>query len=55
MSLRRRSCGVEVAPVRAEPNDDAEQVTQAVSGEPLAVEEKRDGWCSVVTVYEYRG
>ena len=28
-------CAVEVAPVRAEPRDDAEQVTQALRGEPL--------------------
>ena len=48
-------CGVEVAPVRAEPRDDAEQVTQALRGEPLAVEEEREGWAGVVTAYGYPG
>ena len=36
-------CAVEVAPVRAEPRDDAEQVTQALHGEPLRVEERSRG------------
>jgi cell wall-associated NlpC family hydrolase len=48
-------CAVDVAPVRAEPRDDAEQVTQALHGEPLRVEERRDGWARVVTAYEYPG
>jgi cell wall-associated NlpC family hydrolase len=48
-------CGVEVAPVRAEPRDDAEQVTQALRGEPLEVPERRDGWARVVTSYGYPG
>lgn len=48
-------CAVEVAPVRAEPRDDAEQVTQALAGEPLRVEERRDGWARVVTAYDYPG
>ncbi len=43
MSLRRRSCSVDVAPVRAEPEEAAEQVTQALRGEPLTVHERRDG------------
>ena len=30
-----RSCGLEVAAIRAAPRDDAEQVTQALAGEPL--------------------
>jgi cell wall-associated NlpC family hydrolase len=55
MSLRRRSCGVDVAPVRAEPEESAEQVTQALRGEPLTVHERRDGWCFVVTAYDYPG
>jgi len=33
-----RVCTAEVAPVRAEPDEAAEQVTQALAGEPLAVE-----------------
>ena len=48
-------CAVEVAPLRAEPRDDAEQVTQALRGELLAVEEERDGWARVVTGYGYPG
>ena len=48
-------CGVDVAPVRADPADDAEQVTQALGGEPLRVEERRDGWARVVTAYDYPG
>ena len=46
---------VDVAPVRAEPSDDAEQVTQALRGEPLAVEERRDDWTRVRTFYDYPG
>ena len=48
-------CGVEVAAVRAEPREDADQVTQALRGEPLEVEERRDGWARVVTAYGYPG
>jgi cell wall-associated NlpC family hydrolase len=48
-------CGVDLAPVRAEPRDDAEQVTQALAGEPLTVEERRDGWARIRTAYDYPG
>lgn len=48
-------CGVEVATVRAEPTDDAEQVTQLLRGEPVRVEGRRDGWARVRTAYEYPG
>jgi gamma-D-glutamyl-L-lysine dipeptidyl-peptidase len=48
-------CAVELAPVRAEPAADAEQVTQALHGEPLVVEELRDGWARVRTAYGYPG
>ena len=48
-------CGVDVAPVRAEPSEVAEQVTQALRGEPLVVEERRDGWARVRTAYDYPG
>lgn len=51
----RLSCAVEVAPVRAGPRDDAEQVTQALAGEPLTVEERRDGWVRIRTAYDYPG
>jgi cell wall-associated NlpC family hydrolase len=41
--------------VRAEPRDDAEQVTQALRGEPLRVEERAEGWARVLTAYDYPG
>ena len=50
-----RSCAVDVAALRAEPDDAAEQVTQAVLAEPLWVEEERDGWARVRTLYDYPG
>jgi cell wall-associated NlpC family hydrolase len=48
-------CSEPVAPLRAEPDRDAEQVTQALDGEPLTVLERRDGWAHVSTAYEYFG
>jgi cell wall-associated NlpC family hydrolase len=48
-------CAVDVASVRAEPDDEAEQVTQALRGEPLEVDERRDGWARVRTAYDYPG
>jgi len=48
-------CAVEVAPIRAEPRDDAEQVTQALRGDPLEVGETREGWARVSTAYGYPG
>jgi gamma-D-glutamyl-L-lysine dipeptidyl-peptidase len=48
-------CAVAVAAIRAEPDDAAEQVTQALLGEPLLVEEERHGWARVRTAYDYPG
>ena len=48
-------CGVDVAPLRAEPDDAAEQVTQALAGEPLSVSERRGTWVRVTTAYDYPG
>ena len=48
-------CAVEVAAVRAEPSDDAERVTELLRGEPVAVEERRDGWARIRTAYDYPG
>jgi cell wall-associated NlpC family hydrolase len=48
-------CGVDVAPVRRRPDESEEQVTQALLGEPLRVEERREGWVRVVTAYDYPG
>jgi gamma-D-glutamyl-L-lysine dipeptidyl-peptidase len=50
-----RTCVVEVAPVRAKPDDASEQVTQVLRGEPLTVEESHDGWARVRTAYDYPG
>ena len=48
-------CRAAVAAIRAEPDDDAEQVTQALLGEPLAVEEQNGDWTRVRTAYDYPG
>jgi cell wall-associated NlpC family hydrolase len=52
--MSRRRCRA-LAPIRAEPRDDAEQVSQALPGEPLLVDEERAGWARVLTEYEYPG
>jgi gamma-D-glutamyl-L-lysine dipeptidyl-peptidase len=49
------ACGVDIAPLHAEPDAASEQVTQALRGEPLRVDERRDGWARVVTAYDYPG
>jgi cell wall-associated NlpC family hydrolase len=48
-------CSVEVAAVRAEPRDDAERVTELLQGEPVEVDERRDGWAKIRTAYDYPG
>ena len=48
-------CAVDVAALRAEPRDEAEQVTQVVRGEPLEVEGRAGGWANVRTTYGYPG
>ena len=50
---RRRTERLE--PLRAEPRDDAEQVSQVLPGEPVEVEEVRDRWARVRTDYDYPG
>jgi gamma-D-glutamyl-L-lysine dipeptidyl-peptidase len=50
-----RAVVAEVAPVHRDPDASSEQVTQALAGEPLTVEEWRDGWARVRTVYDYPG
>jgi cell wall-associated NlpC family hydrolase len=42
-------------PLRAGPDQGAEQVTEALPGEPLLVLETRDGWTRVRTAYDYPG
>jgi cell wall-associated NlpC family hydrolase len=41
--------------VRAAPDDSSEQVTQALAGEPLTVEERRGDWARIRTAYDYPG
>ena len=41
--------------MRAEPRDDAEQVTQALLGEPLHVVVRGGGWARIETLYGYPG
>jgi hypothetical protein len=53
--VERLICRVAVAPVRAEPVDDAERVTELLAGDVVAVEEQRDGWARIVTAYDYPG
>ncbi len=48
-------CAIDVAPIHAEPDPTSEQVTQALRGEPLSVEERRGGWARIETAYGYRG
>ena len=55
MSGEVRVCVADVAPVRAEPDDSSEQVTQVLRGEPLRVEETRGDWARVRTAYDYPG
>jgi cell wall-associated NlpC family hydrolase len=44
-----------LTPLRAEPRDDAEQVTEALPGEPLELVETRAPWTRVRTAYGYPG
>lgn len=48
-------CRFDLAPMRAEPSDGAEQVTQALRGEPLTVEQTSGEWARVRTAYDYPG
>jgi len=48
-------CALELASLHAEPDESSERVTQALRGEPLLVEERRDGWALVRTAYDYPG
>lgn len=54
-SLGEHTFARQLAPLRAEPADDAEQVTQALRGEPLRVLEERGDWVRVETAYVYPG
>jgi cell wall-associated NlpC family hydrolase len=54
-SLGEHTFACQLAPLLAEPRDGAEQLTQALPGEPLTVLEERDGWARVKTEYDYPG
>jgi hypothetical protein len=54
-SLGEHTFARQLAPLRAEPADDAEQVTQALRGEPLRLFEERGEWARVETAYAYPG
>ena len=41
--------------MRVAPDDSSEQVTQALAGEPLTVEERSAGWVRIRTAYDYSG
>jgi gamma-D-glutamyl-L-lysine dipeptidyl-peptidase len=55
MSLHPRSGALRLAAIHAEPRDDAEQVTQALPGEPLDVDHEQGEWAHVRTAYGYPG
>jgi hypothetical protein len=44
-------CRLRAARVRAAPDDSSEQVTQALAGESLTVEERRNCWARIRTAY----
>ena len=54
-SLGEHTFARQLAPLRAEPAENAEQVTQALAGEPLRVLEERGEWVRVETAYAYPG
>jgi cell wall-associated NlpC family hydrolase len=54
-SLGEHTFARQLAPLRAEPSEDAEQVTQVLAGEPLGVLEEHGGWLRVETAYAYPG
>jgi hypothetical protein len=45
----------QLTPLRSSPEDGAEQVSQVLPGEPLRLEESRNGWARVRTAYDYPG
>ena len=48
-------CAAEVVAVRADPREEAEQVTQLLHGEPVTIEERCGDWARIRTVYDYPG
>jgi cell wall-associated NlpC family hydrolase len=54
-SLSEHTFVGQLTPLRAGPDNGAEQVSQVLPGEPLRLEEARDGWARVRTAYDYPG
>jgi gamma-D-glutamyl-L-lysine dipeptidyl-peptidase len=54
-SLGEHTFARQLAALRAEPSEDAEQVTQVLPGEPIRVLEQRGDWARVETAYAYPG
>ena len=54
-SLGEHTFARQLTPLRAEPSEESEQVTQALAGEPLRVLERRGDWARVETEYAYPG
>jgi len=54
-SLGEHTFARQLASLRSEPHDEAEQVTQALPGEPLRVLEEAGEWLHVETAYAYPG
>jgi gamma-D-glutamyl-L-lysine dipeptidyl-peptidase len=54
-SLGEHTFARHLAPLRAEPSEGSEQVTQALPGEPLRLLEERVDWARVETEYAYPG
>jgi cell wall-associated NlpC family hydrolase len=54
-SLGEHTFARQLTPLRSAPSDDAEQVTQALAGEPLHVLEEHGDWALVETDYAYPG
>ena len=54
-SLGEHTFVFQATPLRAAPEAGAEQVSEALPGEPLRVEETRGAWARVRTAYDYPG
>jgi len=54
-SLSEHTFACQLAALRSEPSDAAEQVTQALPGEPLRLFEEHGEWARVETAYTYPG
>ncbi len=53
--VEKASCILPYAAVRAQPDDAAEQVTQALFADPIEVHERSDGWARVALADGYEG